>query len=360
MLPHESLPVQGPGRAQNGNLHLNDIELRVFRAGATEGERLPIRKATSDFDQEGWTIQHAIDGNLATAWGIHPHEGKPHHAVFELDSPLRIQPGMTIHVLLRQIHGGAHIIGRFRITVTDAPPELALALSDEAISVLGIAPEQRTREQQLLLSAAVLKPVADQELRKLPPQELVYAAATVAENERGVIRYDVPREIRVLKRGDVEQPGELVGPGALSVLSELPARFDETLGMPESARRAALAEWIASPKNPLTWRSIANRVWHYHFGAGLCDTPSDFGRMGGEPSHPELIDWLACEIRDGGGSLKAIHRLICNSRTWKQTAQCSAELMSRDPDNRLLARGSRQRLDADSWREFRVAGQWSA
>ena len=105
------------------------------------------------------------------------------------------------------------------------------------------------------------------------------------------------------------------------------------------------------PNHPLTWRSIANRVWHYHFGRGLCDTPSDFGRMGGVPSHPELLDWLACELRDNGGSLKHLHRLICTSETWQQTSACSAELAARDPDNRLLARMSRQRLDADSYRD---------
>ncbi len=81
----------------------------------------------------------------------------------------------------------------------------------------------------------------------------------------------------------------------------------------EAARRAALADWLADEKNPLTWRSIANRVWHYHFGRGICDTPNDFGRMGGTPSHPELLDWLACELRDHGGSLKHLHRLIVTS-----------------------------------------------
>ncbi|MBL8816577.1 MAG: PSD1 domain-containing protein [Planctomyces sp.] len=351
VLPHEMLPGQGPGRAENGNLHLNDVELRVFRPNAAEGERLKIRTATADFDQEGWTIQHAIDGNLATAWGIHPQEGKPHFAVFELETPLQMEPGMTLHILLRQIHGRFHIIGRFQLSVTDADPQTTVALSQNIVDLLEIAREQRTPEQQTQLSAALLKPIADAELRKLPLPQKLYAAATVAENERGVIRFDVPREIRILKRGDVEQPGELVGPGALSALKHLNARFDLPPGHHESARRVALAEWLASPENPLTWRSIANRVWHYHFGRGLCDTPSDFGRMGGTPSHPELLDWLACEIRDSGGSLKGLHRLICSSRTWQQTSSVHGDLAEIDPENRLLGRMSRQRLDADSWRD---------
>ena len=351
LLPDDSLPQKGPGRAENGNLHLNEFEVRAFRSGSKEGERLKIRRATADFDQEGWTIQHAIDGNQATAWGIHPQEGAPHFAVFELETPLTPEPGMRIQVVMRQVHGRNHVIGRFRLSATDAPPEMTLALTANAQAILAIPLDQRSREQQAILSAAILKPKAETELGQLPAQPKVYAAAAVAENERGVVRIDSPREIRVLKRGDVEQPGEIARPGALSAISVLPARFELPEPYPESARRAALADWLAAPNHPLTWRSIANRVWHYHFGRGLCDTPSDFGRMGGVPSHPELLDWLACELRDNGGSLKHLHRLICTSETWQQTSACSVELAARDPDNRLLARMSRQRLDADSYRD---------
>ena len=88
----------------------------------------------------------------------------------------------------------------------------------------------------------------------------------------------------------------------------------------EGARRAALAKWITDPANPLTWRSIVNRAWQYHFGRGLVDTPNDFGRMGGMPTHPELLDWLAVEFRDGGGSIKKLHRLIVTSAAYRQVA----------------------------------------
>ena len=351
VLPDDSLPEKGPGRAVNGNLHLNEFEVTVQRSGGGEGERLKIRRATADFDQEGWTIQQAIDGNEATAWGIHPQEGLPHHAVFELETPLTPEPGMRLQIVMRQIHGRNHLLGRFRLSVTDAPPEQTVVLPADAEAILAVPAERRSPEQRAILSAAVLQPRAETELRQLPPQERVYAAARVAENERGVVRIDSPREIRVLKRGDLEQPGDVVRPGALSAVRALPARFDLPEPHPEAARRAALADWLASPDNPLTWRSIANRVWHYHFGRGLCDTPSDFGRMGGVPSHPELLDWLACELRDRGGSLKHLHRLICTSETWQRASTCSAEAAARDPDNRLLARMARQRLDADSYRD---------
>ena len=212
LLPDDSLPQKGPGRAENGNLHLNEFEVRAVRPGAKEGDNLKIRRATADFDQDGWTIQHAIDGNQATAWGIHPREGSPHFAVFELETPVTPEPGMRIQVVMRQIHGRNHIIGRFRLSATDAPAEQTVALAAETQKILALPRDQRSREQQAILAAAILKQKAETELRQLPAQQKVYAAAAVAENERGVVRIESPREIRVLKRGDIEQPGRARSP----------------------------------------------------------------------------------------------------------------------------------------------------
>ncbi len=123
----------------------------------------------------------------------------------------------------------------------------------------------------------------------------------------------------------------------------------------ESARRAALAFWLTDRANALTWRSIVNRVWGYHFGRGLCDTPNDFGRMGGTPSHPELLDWLAVWFRDEAkGSIKALHRLILTSRTWRQTTLASHGA-SIDTDNRLLWRQNRSRLTGEEVRDTVLA-----
>jgi len=351
LLTDASLPHKGAGRAHNGNLHLSEFELRAFSGNAAEGQLIPIRQATADFNQEAWTIQHAIDGNLKTAWGIYPKVGVGHHAVFELQTPLVVEPGARLAVTLKQVHGGAHIIGRFKLSLTDAPNLNVIALPVEVETALALPVEQRTPEQQTLLAAAVLEHHANQELEKLPPKVQVYAAASAAANESGKNIFPELREIRILTRGDLEKPREVVGPGALTALSPLPGRFDLPSGHTESARRAALADWLADPRNPLTWRSIANRVWHYHFGKGLCDTPNDFGRMGGTPSHPELLDWLACELRDHNGSLKHLHRLICNSKTYRQSSAFQPQLVKHDPDNRLLARMSRRRLDAGSFRD---------
>jgi hypothetical protein len=163
-----------------------------------------------------------------------------------------------------------------------------------------------------------------------------------------------PRPIHVLPRGNVEKPGAAVGPGALACVSELPAVFEGKDAQAEGARRVALAEWVASPKNPLTWRSIANRVWHYHFGRGLVDTPNDFGANGSKPTHPELLDWLACEVRDHG-SLKKLHRLILASRTYRQVSRHDQAMARADADNRLLWRQNRQRLDAEAIRDSVLA-----
>jgi hypothetical protein len=170
-----------------------------------------------------------------------------------------------------------------------------------------------------------------------------------------------PRTIHVLARGELTKPGEIANPGALACIEPLQSRFMLTGINDEGARRAALADWLADPRNPLTPRSIVNRIWHYHFGRGLAATPNDLGRMGSLPSHPELLDWLAADFRDSGGSLKRLHRQIVLSATYRQSSsrrQTNNET-GVDSDNVLLWRANRQRLDAESFRDIvlQVAGQ---
>jgi hypothetical protein len=164
-----------------------------------------------------------------------------------------------------------------------------------------------------------------------------------------------PRPVAVLRRGDVQQPGEPVGPGALACLEGLPAEFKLPHPDDEGSRRAALAEWIASPRNMLTWRSMANRLWHYHFGRGIVETPNDFGRNGARPSHPELLDWLAADLRDRGQSLKTLHRLIVSSAVYRQSSRDNPSCAAIDADNRYLWRANRRRLDAEAVRDSVLA-----
>jgi hypothetical protein len=184
----------------------------------------------------------------------------------------------------------------------------------------------------------------DARIKALPAGDRVYSVIPHA-----------PRPIAVLRRGEVEQPEEPVGPGALSCVPGLDPNFSSAGSGDEGARRAALAGWLASPANVLTWRSIANRVWHYHFGRGLVDTPNDFGRNGSRPTHPELLDWLAVELRDGGQSLKALHRRIVTSAAYRQSSRDDTASARLDADNRWLWRMNRQRLDAEELRDSVLA-----
>ena len=162
-----------------------------------------------------------------------------------------------------------------------------------------------------------------------------------------------PRPIHVLGRGNVLKPGKAVGPGALECLPGLPATFDLPQGHKEGDRRAALARWLSSTRNVLTWRSVVNRVWQYHFGRGLVETPNDFGRMGASPSHPELLDWLAARFLADGQSLKALHKLMVTSATYRQVSTCDADDPRAliDTENRYLWRSNRRKLEAEAIRD---------
>jgi hypothetical protein len=180
-----------------------------------------------------------------------------------------------------------------------------------------------------------------------------------------------PRPVFLLNRGNVQKPGKEVGPGALGCVTALPSRFELPADHREGDRRAALAQWLSHHDNPLTWRSIVNRVWLYHFGRGLVDTANDFGRMGALPTHSELLDWLACEFRDGGQSLKSLHFLIVTSSTYRQSADQKDDSTTQgdlsavdrarrtDADNRYLWRQNRRKLEAESIRDavLAVSGQ---
>ncbi|MEQ2006898.1 MAG: DUF1553 domain-containing protein [Limisphaerales bacterium] len=256
----------------------------------------------------------------------------------------------------------------------DNSGELA-ALRAKREALLAKATDDKTRAELAGL-ARDLEQVAA-ELKTFPKPDVVYA---------GTVHYGSgsfagtgpgggkPRVIQVLHRGDVKQPKDEVAAGAPSYLTGLPGEFALPAGHSEGERRAALAKWLASPDNPLTWRSLVNRVWQYHFGRGLVETPNDFGRMGALPTHPELLDWLAVEFRDGGGSVKKLHKLIVTSATYRQrsdggmeswsdgkkaarpaantpTLQHSNSPFSVDSENRLLWRQNRRKLDAEAVRD---------
>jgi len=214
--------------------------------------------------------------------------------------------------------------------------------------------------------------VAEDSFSRLPKPQMVYAAASEFAANGAFIPPQGPRPVHLLKRGDVKRPGEEVKPGGVAAVPGVSAEFQMSDSKSEGQRRAALAKWLTNTNNVLTRRSIVNRVWHYHFGRGIVETPNDFGHMGALPSHPELLDWLAFWFLENGDSLKKLHRLIVTSATYRQTSLPVAadvrrlisngkyqslltSAAAKDSGNRLLWRMNRARLDAEQFRDTLLA-----
>ncbi len=189
--------------------------------------------------------------------------------------------------------------------------------------------------------------------------KLVYAAATDFPPQMNFQpTKGKPRAVHILSRGEVTQPLESATPGTIPLAAGDTAEFAQTDNQGqdnEGQRRAALARWLTQRDNPLVWRSIANRIWLYHFGEGLVATPNDFGRMGALPTHPELLDWLAIEFRDGGESMKSLHRLIVISSVYRQAATHNDANDASDAGNQYLWRMNRRRLEAEEIRDTILA-----
>jgi Protein of unknown function (DUF1553)/Protein of unknown function (DUF1549)/Concanavalin A-like lectin/glucanases superfamily/Planctomycete cytochrome C len=223
--------------------------------------------------------------------------------------------------------------GTIRTSISDE--ELAAAL-DEA---------SRARRKQLAAELARLRAeivsYRDRKAFAVTPQEAPLA--------------------HLLLRGNVMQPAEAIAPGGVSAMTSSRPSFDLAPDAADADRRRKLAAWIASPDNPLFARTIVNRLWHYHFGRGLVETPNDLGFSGGQPSHLELVDWLSAELIEHRWSLKHLHKLIITSATYQQSSRPRADCQAIDADNRLLWRYSPRRLEAEAVRDATlvIAGQFN-
>ncbi len=227
--------------------------------------------------------------------------------------------------------------------------EAVVARRDAVLASLETAEEAQARKR---LEDAIATTTA--ELAALPSPQLVYAAATHFKAQANFKPTGgKPRPVHVLKRGNILEPVDEVGP-ALPAVGSYGGELGIAEQHSEGDRRVALARWIVDRDNPLTWRSIANRLWLYHFGQALVDTPNDFGRMGADPSHPELLDWLAVRIRDGE-SLKRMQRKIVTSGVYRQSSVGNAANEEFDAGNRYLWRMNRRRLEAEEIRDAVLA-----
>ena len=163
----------------------------------------------------------------------------------------------------------------------------------------------------------------------------------------------MPQTMRVMHRGQVSEPGNVVSPGGVAALGKADFKLEPNVA--EGTRRVKLAEWITSPENPLFARVMVNRLWHHHFGIGIVETPSDFGFNGGRPSHPELLDWLASEFVERGYRLKEMHRLIVTSRTYRQSSMPKIDGLKKDAESRLLWRKRPMRIEGEVLRDSLLA-----
>jgi hypothetical protein len=296
----------------------------------------------------------AIDGKPSTAWGIYPAVGKPHQVVFVFDRPLSFPGGAALTFVLEQTHGGGHLIGRLRLSATNArDPARALPLPAEVAAAL--AAQKRTPAQQAALARHVLLERVEADLAALPPERMVFAAASDFKPEGSFRPAKGCRPVYLLRRGEIHRPAQEVSPAALALMPGLSPTLKIADVKKEGDRRAALARWLSDPANVLTWRSIVNRVWHHHFGRGIVATPGDLGKMGAAPTHPELIDWLAAEFLAHGGSLKWLHRQIVTSAAYRRSCRHDERAAKVDADNLLLWRMNRSRLDAESVRDAALA-----
>ncbi|HEY1380275.1 MAG TPA: PSD1 and planctomycete cytochrome C domain-containing protein [Gemmataceae bacterium] len=229
---------------------------------------------------------------------------------------------------------------RIFAALTDAEKEKQHDLV--AAHVLGL-PQRSDRQKQAVLKFLAardpkLKPKVAEYNRMKASEPKTVTTMVLAERKE-------PRATYVHLGGDFTRHGPAVTPGVPAVLHPLAAKAQA------APNRLDLARWLASRDNPLTARVTVNRVWQHYFGKGLVETENDFGTQGSPPSHPELLDWLAVEFMDSGWSLKHLHRLVVTSATYRQSSAARPELRTVDPANRLLARQTRLRLEAEVIRD---------
>ena len=247
-------------------------------------------------------------------------------------------------------------------------PDQSDADLQETLAALKIADNNRTLPQRILvenLQRAEVVPDSEQPAAVLEARRAVDEIGHEIEQVRQ--RMEPPLEIRalwdrgdpsptyILRRGEYDKPGHLVGPGVPSVLTDGQTPFVTEPpfpdGTPKTGRRLAFARWLIQPDHPTTSRVMVNRIWYHHFGTGLVKSLENFGVKGDRPSHPELLDWLAVEFVKRGWSIKHMHRLITNSRTYRQSSRVTEERQTLDPQNRLLSRMPLRRMDAETLRD---------
>ena len=357
VLTHKSHTNGSLSRGVNGNTLLTEFKVFVHDAdGAPTG--IEISSAAAEHFQPGAPIDNVIDGDPKSGWATEGHSRREDcRAVFTFASPVEIESGtrLTVH-LKHDSQAPLHVIGRFRLAVTDGSTEELLVLPVDAQAALDLDPEERSPQQRKLLRRHYLEkdtdlsvPLVNYEtaLKELDEFEQRYSTTTM------VMREGRTKPTHFLNRGSFLDPGDEVTAGVPKVYG---------LPLPADQRdRLALARWIVNPDHPVTSRVTVNRVWEILFGRGFVTTSEDFGVQGEPPTHPELLDWLATHFVQTNWDFKGLVKTIVMSRTYQQSSVATPELLERDRYNELLARGPRFRVEAEMIRDvaLEIAGMLS-
>ena len=355
VLPDKTLTKGGPGRASNGNFVLTTLRATITPSKG-DPVTLKFKNARADFSQKDWQVTKAINDDPKDGWAVSPEFGKRHVAAFDVQNPVAIDSEAVLTVVLDQTyHGnGAHNIGKFRLAITSAEGAITLdGLPANVAKALATKTDQRTKQQQEAITAyfrtidaglAKLNGAVAAHAKKAPQANSKTMAQSVTQQAGST------RETRVFPRGNFLRKSE-----GVRVVSRLPDLFPAPKSLDKVAQRLDLARWLFDPANPLTARVTVNRMWQRYFGKGLVATSDDFGTQGQPPTHPLLLDWLASELRESGWNMKHVHRLIVSSSTYRQSSAWRRDLQEIDPENQLLARQWRGRVEAEIVRDLALA-----
>jgi hypothetical protein len=309
---------------------------------AVQWHRVVAPAAT--FEQKDWGVARAVDGDASTGWAVSPGFDRGQSMSVRLDPPVvRAGAGDKLVVEVVQDYGQHHIASRLRVAVhAEDVPVLPEAVQNALVE----READRTPVQVEALAAYHAR--IDPELRRLradleAAQRRLDEVPVVQTPVLVALPADEHRTTHLMRRGNFLSPGE-------EVSAAVPAVFHQPEG-DAPLDRLAFARWLVDRRNPLTARVQVNRIWARLFGRGLVATEEDFGTQGARPTHPELLDWLAVEFMDSGWDQRHVWRLILGSETYRRSVVASDEDRARDPENRLLARGPRVRLEAEMVRD---------
>jgi mono/diheme cytochrome c family protein len=352
-LSDPKLPAKGPGLTGHGNFVLS--EFRAFVVDLVDPKKkspLPFASAKADFSQNKWLVQAAIDGKNETGWAISPQMGRNHQATFRLKKPLPAKEASNLRIEMAQLYGSKHVIGHFRIMAVTGEQSRDV-VPENVRKALFVDAAKRNGVQSKILADHFAKtdPEANKarkqldDLRKKAPKTTTTNVRVITQRKAN------SRKTHVFRRGEFKQPLHEVQAGGLTVLHSLKPKDEKTSG-----DRLDLARWLVDPANPITPRVTVNQVWIHLFGHGLVRTPEDFGVRGEPPTHPQLMDWLANHfVHDAKWSRKGLIRLIVHSSTYRQSSAHRSELTELDPNNELLHRQNRFRVEAEIVRDLNLA-----